>query len=458
MKAIRLTVKNIGIIADAVIALDKPLIIFYGEIRQGKTTILNAVKWVFGGTFPTDIIRTGETEAEICLDLDCGSIRRTFYVARDGSTKSRPLVFTRDGVAVKDAVAEVRKFLNPFLLDQNFLAEKSELERKKYFTELFSVNTSDLNAQIDATVKQAEVVRSKLKAYGDIDLTPVAEPADITALQQARAQIIAQHGLSQQAVHVELAKRRDEYSSVVREYNLQASTVRENNHNVNFALAEQTRLHQEVDRLKDQLRTAESNLQAKMAWVNSHPLLPEPTMPTAPDLSSLEALLSVQADTEEVDTQLRQAEADKVRHQVYLSNLGRQKSREADEALILSLDATTRELRAKRIAKLQEISEATGIPGLAFDEAGNFSFEGCTAGMLSTSQLMRLSSLLSALYPEGFGIDLIDRAESLGKSVFEFVDRAKAENKTILAAVVGERPAVVPAEVGVFVVEGGKLS
>lgn len=49
MKAIRLTVKNIGIIADAVIELNKPLLMFYGEIRQGKTTVLNAVKWVFGG-------------------------------------------------------------------------------------------------------------------------------------------------------------------------------------------------------------------------------------------------------------------------------------------------------------------------------------------------------------------------------------------------------------------------
>lgn len=79
------------------------------------------------------------------------------------------------------------------------------------------------------------------------------------------------------------------------------------------------------------------------------------------------------------------------------------------------------------------------------------------AGMLSTSQMMKLSSQLSALYPEGFGLDLIDRAESLGKSIFAFVDRAKAENKTILAAVVGEKPAEVPEEVGVFVVEGGVI-
>ena len=51
---------------------------------------------------------------------------------------------------------------------------------------------------------------------------------------------------------------------------------------------------------------------------------------------------------------------------------------------------------------------------------------------------MRLSQLLSRLYPDGFGLDLIDRAESLGKSIFEFVKKATDENKTILAAIVAD--------------------
>ena len=63
--------------------------------------------------------------------------------------------------------------------------------------------------------------------------------------------------------------------------------------------------------------------------------------------------------------------------------------------------------------------------------------------------------MLSNLYPAGFGVDLIDRAESLGKSIFDFVEQAKAENKTILASIVGEKPAQVPADVGVFVVGAG---
>jgi hypothetical protein len=77
--------------------------------------------------------------------------------------------------------------------------------------------------------------------------------------------------------------------------------------------------------------------------------------------------------------------------------------------------------------------------------------------MLSGSQIMRLSEELSNLYPKDLGIGLIDRAESLGKSVFLLIDRAKEEDKTILATVVGERPAEVPEEVGVWIVEKGEV-
>jgi hypothetical protein len=200
---------------------------------------------------------------------------------------------------------------------------------------------------------------------------------------------------------------------------------------------------------------ARDGLASYQKWLTDHPPIPEAPPPPAPDLSVLEQGLTLRCNTEALDASISQAAAQGVRFEQYQKNLARQAEREQDEAQIKALDAQVRELRAKRIAKLKECSDNSGIPGLAFDEAGNFSYEGCQAGMLATSQLMRLSSQLSSLYPEGFGLDLIDRAESLGKSIFTFVDRAKRENKTILAAVVGEKPAEVPEEVGVFVVEQG---
>ena len=52
MKPTKLIIKNIGKIPNETIEINKPLILFYGEIKQGKTTILNSVRWVCGGEFP----------------------------------------------------------------------------------------------------------------------------------------------------------------------------------------------------------------------------------------------------------------------------------------------------------------------------------------------------------------------------------------------------------------------
>ena len=98
MKVTKLTVTNIGIIADAVVEINKPEIVFYGDIKQGKSTLLNAVRWVCGGTFPADIIRHGQPEAAVQLegvetDGKPWVIRREWYTAKDG-TATPPSLFT----------------------------------------------------------------------------------------------------------------------------------------------------------------------------------------------------------------------------------------------------------------------------------------------------------------------------------------------------------------------------
>jgi hypothetical protein len=180
-------------------------------------------------------------------------------------------------------------------------------------------------------------------------------------------------------------------------------------------------------------------------WLNANPARPELEKPVRPDTSELEL-------------KIQEAGATNVRAEQYQKNLVRYKAKEEDNKKLLELERRQREIKAEKQAKLQSISENCGIKGLSFDESGNFIYDGTTAGMISDSQIMRLSSELSALYPDGFGLDLIDRAESLGKSIFEFVDRAKAEKKTIMATIVGEKPSNIPEEIGVFVVENGNVS
>lgn len=425
MKVKRLIIKNIGMIGDMNIPIDKSLIIFYGDLMQGKTTILNAVKFAFGGSFPTDIIKHGQEEASVTLEFDGGSISREWYRAKDKTVKVREMSFIRDGKAVKKPVDEIKKFLNPFLLDQDYLRKMTETERKVYFTQLFSVDTSDLDKDLFKTENDGRELRAKIKGYGEIDLTEV-KSVDATLLK------------------AKLERIRKDYRTAGSDREVINREISRFNSDVNFQKKGLERLIVEIQDLEDKLIDAKERMTNGESWLKNNPIKEEiPLIPT-PDTSALES-------------QISEAAANEVRYEQYQKNIQRTRDKLSDENKLSELEAKYKGLRKDKTAKLSKISETCGIKELSFDELGNFIYQGTTAGMLSTSQIMKLSSDLSALYPEGIGLDLIDRGESLGKSIFLFVDRAEREKKSILATIVGEKPAKVPENVGVWVVENGEV-
>ena len=421
-----LRIKNIGMIAEETIKFDHPLIIFYGEIRQGKTTILNAVRWVCGGSFPSDIIRHGQKEAAIELAFNGGSIRRTWYVSsKDGSTKAREIQFIRTGRPVSNPVAEIRRFLNPFLLNQDHLRNMSELERKQFFAELFAVDTTALDTEATNKDREASDLRAKILGYGEIDVTPV-ETVNLVELQS------------------KLTTLRDEYQQACTLIETKNAEINDHNRLVDRRLQSLEETQKTIARLKTELQAAEGNEQSLNQWLTANPHKKTEGTPTQPDTAVLEA-------------QIQQGAAQNVRAEQYQANLKRAEQKKADQQTLDALEGRLRQIKSERIKALKNVTTTCGIKELAFDEDGNFTYKGTMAGMLSTSEIMQLSSELSALYPPGFGIELLDRGESLGKSIFGFIERAKREEKTILATIVGERPATVPPEVGVFVVENGKV-
>jgi hypothetical protein len=423
MKITRLIIHNIGIIADTDIALDLPLLIFYGQVCAGKSTILNAVRWACGGEFPADIMRHGAVEAFVELCFDGGSIRREWYVARDNSTKARAIKFTKDGRLISEPAAAIKLFLNPFLLNQDHLRNMNEVDRKRFFVEQFGVDTKTLDEEKLKLEREATTLRAEIKAYGLIDITPV-KVEDVAKVKAKRGELIADH--ASRAASIEQINRAT----------LEANAAVDKNADYLVDISK------EIQGMEEKLAA----LMEKRAWLRTwiernHKEDPLP-MPAAPDVSALDAAIS-------------DAAANQVRFEQYRKNVERSKEQASKAAELKKRELRQLEIRREKAAKLQDIADKCGVPGLTFNEAGDFSYEGTTAGMLSTSQLMRLSSAVAALYPEGFGLDLLDRGESLGRHIFEYVDRAREKNTTILATVVGERPAKVPSGVGVFVVQDG---
>lgn len=461
MKVTKLTIENIGMMEKETIILDKPLVIFYGEIRQGKTTILNSVRWVLGGGFPTDIIRHGQQEASIQLEAtDNGKpilIRREWYVGKDGTTKAREIQYTINGYPQSKPVQKLAVFLNPFMLDQQHFANMNELARSRYLVELFGVDTATEDKAILAAATEAQELRAKVKGYGEIDLTEVPE-TDTDALKAELAKRRAQHAESVRVARAELAELQAVYNAGVAKIDKELAAIEKHNGKVLDMQLQNREAETERDNLQMRINKLNCEIDDRNEWIKSNPFKTVPTRPAPLDTSAIDARINAIADTADLESAINAATANDVRRAQYEKNVQRAKERDADNKRILDLEREQRELKDAKIAKLASISESCGVPELAFDVNGSFCFEGSTLGMLSTSQVMRLSNYLSGLYPEGFGIALIDRAESLGKSIFALVDRAKTEEKTILATVVGEKPAVTPDDVGVFLVENGKLS
>ena len=64
-----LHIKNIGIIEDICIDLNKGLNVLTGETGAGKTLIIDSLQIISGGRFSKEMIRKGETNSfvELCL-------------------------------------------------------------------------------------------------------------------------------------------------------------------------------------------------------------------------------------------------------------------------------------------------------------------------------------------------------------------------------------------------------
>ena len=467
MRPTRLTVRNIGIIADVVVDINKPLIVFYGEVMQGKSTLLNCMKWVMGGKFPDDIIKHGASEAFVQFEASEDGkpvvIRREWYRGKDQTIKARSIQMTRNGVPLKNPASEIEKLLNPFLLDQDHLRKMNSVDRQRYMVELFGVDTAEQDLAISELASEASELRIKVKSYGQIDLTKV-DPADVEELKSQRERTVKEHSDHVWRARTALNEVNVKHHEACAAVDADNEATISGNAAIDLHVGQKRDCELSLSRIDDEIKALHQRRADRVkelglieTYLESHVRKEPRPRPAMPDVSAIQAIIDAPCDTAEIDAKLADAGAQNVRHAQYLANKKRADEKAKDEQKILDLERGQRELKADKVAKLAAISGKCGVAGLTFAEDGSFGFEGVSAGMLSDSQLMRLSQGLSGLYPEGFGISLIDRGESMGKSVLDLWKDAQERERNILVTVVGDKPAKIPEQVGAFVIEGGKL-
>lgn len=461
MKVTKLTVTNIGIVKDAAIEINKPEIVFYGDIKQGKSTLLNAVRWVCGGAFPDDIIRHGQIEASAQLegtetDGKPWVIRREWYRAKDGAATARAISYTRNGVPVKKPVDAIKAHLNPYLLDQDYLRRMTTLERNRYLTELFGVDTSEDDGIIAETERQASQLRIKVKMYGALDLTPVTR-VDVEKIKEARAGIVEHHRRKVTSAQDAIDRMTEAYDAAVSEVDAGNETARYHNSTVERGKESLAAGEKRVKELKKELADIEAKCAKTRDWLAMNPVKALTPKPAAPDVSEYRAITATQPDTSACDQALSEAGATNVKADNYEAAKKKAADKAKDEKALTEQERIGKEAKAAKVKRLATVGSSTGIAGLVFKDGG-FDFDGTDSSMLSDSQLMRLSDALSAKYPEGFGLSMIDRGESLGKSVLTLWEDAQARSATVLVTVVGDKPATIPEQVGAYVVTEGTVT
>lgn len=434
MKIKSLELVNIGIIKKIIIDINKPLNLIIGDVEAGKTTILKSIQIGLGAKFPIDILRHGTDIGHIIIKWDNSSIKRVLKRNNKGVIKADKIVFIHNGELQDNPKNAIKEFMNPFLLDQKFFINKSELEKSHYFLTLFDINLTKINKEIVNLEEKNKTLRSNINGYGEIDIVEV-RPDDILYLIKERQKIINEY-----------QKDKDIWRDTNKDIK---------KHNT-FIINKKSRLEiilKNRDKLKEKLHELRRENDQIKIWLNENKEkdeMPEISLP----------------DTAKIDEKISDAKVTNERHAQYLKNKLRHDEKQGKKLQLSDQETDLKKMRANKIKKLSSISDSCKVPNLKFNENAEAIYEKYAINMLSHSQLQRLSSELEKLHPVGFGLELIDAGESLGfnfddlktvKNVQIYIDKALNKRMTILATVVGEQPSKIPDEVGVFIIKKGEL-
>lgn len=452
MKVKSLTVRNIGIVENETVAFEKPLNLFFGEIKSGKTTLaINSIKLLFGGQYSRDLLRHGTNSGYVEIKFDNATISRKFYKNKNGDIKSYPIEFYKDNQKIPKPVDKIKEIINPFLLDQDFLTKKTIIEKERYFIELFNIDTSEIDVNLKAKLDDSKELRSNIKSYGEIEITPIEKP-DLLLLGKER-EVITSKNLD---ITKKYLDEKSTESQRVLNHNRDVETHNRNietkTESIDNNIEKLRKISQQKNELEQEGKKLCNSIDENRKWIddieNAKKETIEPEKIEEPEYES----------TEEIDENISNAKVNELKYTQYQQNITKQEEKEYHENLLSENESLVASLRAMKRNELSKIADNTGIKDFTFDDIGNIRYQDTTIDMLSTSQMMQLSSECAGLYPSDIGLELIDKAESLGKSIYEYIDKATNNKSTIIATIVSDKPAEnIPKDVGVFVVEDGKI-
>ena len=170
MKIVKLTIHNFLRLKDIEMNPSKTNVIV-GKNKQGKTSILKAIRTAFTGDADSTSIRIGEGKAEITVELDELNIKRTI------TSKGNYLdISNKEGMKMPAPQKYLDGILGVFSFNPIEFFEKKLADRKKYLLNAIKLTisqdelatyTGEKLAGLDYDAHALEVVEAAFLPVGD---------------------------------------------------------------------------------------------------------------------------------------------------------------------------------------------------------------------------------------------------------------------------------------------------
>ena len=478
-------IKNIKLLKDVEININRAINIFWGNTNQGKTSILQVFDWLFTQGFPQDIITYGKSEAMIHLIFENGFISRSFYMDKNNKTKGRKLNCFFDNEQY--SFADLKKYISPLAINQSHFKNLNGAERERFFLEVLDVDTKD----IDNKIKQFESVLKDLemtiKSFGDFNLEEVKEPnkkAIEQAFYQERQRLNELYLIDKKENEKLKEDAKIKYKKEVQKYEISKSKlsveivkfnreqekIRENNKIIIGKKSELEQLKTSIfaDAIDfNKLDFIVNNLENPKKLLNFDEVLKERNI-VFPEFKEPEYYYKnypENADTtklNELQEKMNNLKVEQLKYANYLKELAKFEDKKAYKKELNETKELIKELKKDKIKKLSEYTNK--IENITFDiETGKPKFFNSLLENLSDSLLIRLNSILVNLIPKNrLKVMLIDRGESLNlenrNNLSVYLRMAEENNSIILLTVVSnETPIIASKSVDLFNVEKGKI-
>ena len=354
---------------------ERGLIKIVGGNRQGKSTVFDCLRLLIkkGESVPKDFIQHGKDKAEIIGKIGEYTVTETI---KDGSVSFT--VVDSKGMAPRNPKSFVSELVNELTFDPRPFLNKTSTEKWKFMLELFGVDLSEIDKEINSLETERTLKGREVKAIGEVVAVPETNPVDISKIV---------------AFNDEQRNRK--------------ATIDKANIQLFDLVAEKAETNERIEELEVRiagLKEAAQNLELRIAKGEKYiETLPKP-----------ESLQEITAASE----QNQKAAA-------YQEYLKKKADKEAKETEYREYTKAIEHLRTAKLKKLTEIK--IPVPGLEIREDGIF-HDGTHCENWSDEQSVTISSQLCLAMNPKLKAVFIDQGETYDSASLKKLEAWAVEN------------------------------